>query len=499
MNSHSARSTPSAAEQAQPEGSDTLRLLPVVVPVTAAGIAVLGAAAWSLLTSTPSLGSFAGLLALLVASVVVEAYPVPVEGVPAGSVSLGAVFIVGTAVVYGWAPAVVIGFATRALVDILDRRPPIRFLYNAGVYALGAAGAGVAAWRFDGSEVADVFLAVSGGSRNVLRNEHRARRARHLRLGQGALLRAAPPVGLLDFRPVFDHGLGEPHARRALGALAASLGRAHRPAGRRRPVPELGPRISGGNAARAHRSPDGARKPPPLPRAAAARASTRRRSDGTPVTHLPHRHRRFQARSTTVTAIPSGDRVLAQVASRLRQGGEAFRLGGDEFALLLPGRTGEETFRSRTPCSTGSRHRRASTAARSTSRPASPPIRSTALDRSELVRVADNALYWSKEHGRGRAHVYRPDVDELAELRWLGEGRDRAACLRAAASLAHAVDARDAYTGSHSSVVGELAARVAISDGPRARGDRAAPARGQPARRRQARHPRGDPAQARAR
>ena len=32
---------------------------------------------------------------------------------------------------------------------------------------------------------------------------------------------------------------------------------------------------------------------------------------------------------------PSGDRVLSQIATRLRQGGEAFRLGGDEFALLL--------------------------------------------------------------------------------------------------------------------------------------------------------------------
>ena len=33
---------------------------------------------------------------------------------------------------------------------------------------------------------------------------------------------------------------------------------------------------------------------------------------------------------------PVGDRVLAQVAGRLRQGGESFRLGGDEFAVLLP-------------------------------------------------------------------------------------------------------------------------------------------------------------------
>src|SRR5205814_8145895 len=33
---------------------------------------------------------------------------------------------------------------------------------------------------------------------------------------------------------------------------------------------------------------------------------------------------------------PVGDRVLGQVAARLRQGGESFRLGGDEFAVLLP-------------------------------------------------------------------------------------------------------------------------------------------------------------------
>jgi diguanylate cyclase (GGDEF)-like protein len=38
---------------------------------------------------------------------------------------------------------------------------------------------------------------------------------------------------------------------------------------------------------------------------------------------------------------PGGDKVLAQLATNLRQGGEAFRLGGDEFAILLPGRDEE--------------------------------------------------------------------------------------------------------------------------------------------------------------
>ncbi len=83
------------------------------------------------------------------------------------------------------------------------------------------------------------------------------------------------------------------------------------------------------------------------------------------------------------------------------------------------------------------------------------------IERSELVRVADSALYWAKEHGKSRARVYRPDVVELAELRRLAGGADRSARLLAAAALARAVDERDAYTGVHSSEVGELAARIA--------------------------------------
>jgi diguanylate cyclase (GGDEF)-like protein/putative nucleotidyltransferase with HDIG domain len=158
---------------------------------------------------------------------------------------------------------------------------------------------------------------------------------------------------------------------------------------------------------------------------------------------------------------PAGDRVLSQVASRLRQTGEAFRLGGDEFALLLPGYD-EDT---------------ALIAASSiVDRVAALKLEQVELvtvsvgvaispqhadDRDELVRLADSALYWAKEYGKNRVRAYRPDVIELAELKRLAGGPDRAARFRAAASLARAVDARDVYTGSHSQRVAELAARTA--------------------------------------
>jgi diguanylate cyclase (GGDEF)-like protein/putative nucleotidyltransferase with HDIG domain len=158
---------------------------------------------------------------------------------------------------------------------------------------------------------------------------------------------------------------------------------------------------------------------------------------------------------------PAGDDVLVDVAARLRQGGEAFRLGGDEFALLLPRRDEHEGLSiaqsviervGEADCEHGGK---VSVSAGIATYP------QHGVERSELVRVADSALYLAKEHGKGRVRAYRPDLLELAELRRLAEGPDRAARLRAAASLAHAVDARDAYTGSHSYMVGELSARVA--------------------------------------
>ena len=106
---------------------------------------------------------------------------------------------------------------------------------------------------------------------------------------------------------------------------------------------------------------------------------------------------------------PVGDRVLAQVGRRLRQNGEAFRLGGDEFALLLPGVTADEALSTASSVLAPHRLARAGRGRLGDrERRASPGSRDQAFDRDELIRLADSALYWAKEHGKNRVHVYRP-------------------------------------------------------------------------------------------
>ena len=121
---------------------ETVRLLPIVAPVVFGGTLVTVLALSALAALEPSPATLAGMMALLVAAAFVEAFPVPIENVPVGGTSLATVFIVGTAAIYGWAPAIVVGLLTQLLVEVSRRQPAIRVLYNSSVYALAAAAAG---------------------------------------------------------------------------------------------------------------------------------------------------------------------------------------------------------------------------------------------------------------------------------------------------------------------------------------------------------------------
>jgi signal transduction histidine kinase len=124
--------------------SDTARVLPLVAPVAAIGGATGAAAAFVFGTQAPSAETLAGVLILFAASALAEAFPVPIEGVRIGLTSFATVFIVAAVVFYGWAPAVLVAFATMALTEGARRRPLVRVAYNSSLYVLAATAASLA-------------------------------------------------------------------------------------------------------------------------------------------------------------------------------------------------------------------------------------------------------------------------------------------------------------------------------------------------------------------
>ena len=443
-----------------------LGVLPIMIPVTLAGLVALSAAAATLATSSLSLADALGIAVLITGATLAEAFPVPIEleGLAAGGVSLAAVFIVGAAVIYGWAPAVIVAFVSLAIIQIRQRRGVERLLYNGAVYSLSGAAAGFTAGLVTPHErVGELLAAVVVGSAafyvaNVTliaavvarvageRFFGLVRRSFYptvipfsimasVSLMLTALWHHSPLLSGALLGPLVAVALYQRSVHEALDAMRLALTDPLTGLGNHRHFHERLQRDL--DAAEANGTP---------------LALCLVDIDDFKVVNDRHGH-------------PVGDRVLEQVASRLRQGGEAFRLGGDEFALLLPGRTAHEALAVANlvldrVAELGFEHGESVTVSAGI---AAYPEHGG--DRSELVRIADSALYWSKEQGKGCSSIYRSGVIEFGELRRIAQERDRRARFLAAAGLARAVDARDAYTGEHSAEVGELAGRIAARMG----------------------------------
>ena len=439
------------------------KLYPVVLPVCVAGLATVVAATASFATTTHAATVVAGVAAFFGASLLADRFPVPVDDLDANGVSLAFVFGLSAIVLFGWAAGVLVVSATPAIMQFLDRRPPIRIAYNSCAFALTAAAAGLVIAPIGGDSPAITAARVLVATYvcylvNVLLIT--AVVARATRQSWPGLIASSVHKTLLPFTLMGSAVLTLVVLWQRSPLLSLAL---------------VGPLLAIQLYQRA------------LLRA--LRAVRLALTD--PLTGLGN-HRHFHERlarelehalrSGRTLALclvdiddfkrvndrfghPEGDRVLSQVATRLRQSGEAFRLGGDEFAVLLPGADGGEAL-----TAANSIVERISKLDLAELGPVSVSAGIAlaphhAQERDELLRLVDSALYRAKEDGKNRAAAYRPDVIELAELKRLAGAKDRTTRLRAAANLASAIDARDGYAGNHSERVAELAVRLAARVG----------------------------------
>ncbi len=437
-----------------------VRLLAVVAPVSLVGVAAYIAATFSFLRNPGSAGTVAAIVAFLVASTLAERFPVPVEGADANGLSLGFVFAVAALVIFGWAPATFVYVTAPALVQIIQRKPLIRTVFNAGLFGIVGTIAGSTLTHLHGKSpgallaqvvaTAAILYAVNlllvtaaisaSGSEiaypGLIRSNVRWTILPFTLMASSALMlvvlwqRTPFLFGALA-GPLVAISLYQRSTQRALNAIKLAL---------------TDPLTGLGNHRHFHER---------LQREIAAA------SDSRSVVSLCFLDIDNFKRINDQYGHPAGDRVLAQIASRLRQGGEAFRLGGDEFAVLLPGIEDDMAL--------GIAESIVARIGESDLGPIGAVTVSAGIatfpehgrERESLIRLADGALYWAKEHGKNQVRIARPEVVELSEFHRVASGADRVARFRAAASLARAVDSRDAYSGSHSERVAALSGRIA--------------------------------------
>ena len=136
------------------------KVLFVVAPVIAAGVFTFSWALYRYTSETHTPREVAELFALLAALAIAERFPVPVEGMGAGGVTIGFVFSVSSIVLLGWPAAVIVVVVGPTVTHLLGGRPPLRVAYNSSMFALSALAAGVVIDQIPGDSAAIVVVRV---------------------------------------------------------------------------------------------------------------------------------------------------------------------------------------------------------------------------------------------------------------------------------------------------------------------------------------------------
>jgi diguanylate cyclase (GGDEF)-like protein len=380
------------------------RVLPLLAPVSLAGLTATFVSLTILAVDPPPASTWAALAAVFAAGVLVEASPIRLQAVPAGF-ALSAVFFIGAAVMFGTAEATIVALAVRLTIDLAQRHPPLRLLYNGPAYALSAAAAGGVASQLEGDSVPRLVAAVAADTAAYYVVNILLVTAAIARVERRAFV---PLIAAIAGATVF------PFAIMASGALMLVV------LWERSPLLALalvGPILA---VALYERSMQ-----------ATLVATQLALTDGlTGLGNHRHFHDRLQVELDTAARADSplalclldvdglkrvndtrghvvGDQLLELAASTLRHGGEAFRVGGDEFALLLP--AADESAAIEIATSVLDRIAELEGVEGERLRLSCGLALFPTAPRHDLYRAADAALYASKREGLCRLHVYRPD------------------------------------------------------------------------------------------
>jgi diguanylate cyclase (GGDEF)-like protein len=441
------------------------RLFAYVAAVAAVGLPTVVLALVAIALAPPTWTGAARLVPFFALALLADLQPVPMDGAGKSEVSTANVFIVSTAILFGWPWAVVLAAFSVGVTLLVTKRPLDRVVFNTSMYAISAwvaaipvtvlghvhSGAGrITAYVLVGAVVqllANVML-VSGAISISAAMPYRRVLLAGMRQGGAAWLimsvLAALTANLWVMRPWLLSLLAGPLFTLVLYQRSALHSRIATRDARTDNLTSLGN----------HR---------------AYQASLREmiaesdRAD-TPFSLALLDVDDFKHVNDTY-GHPAGDDLLVQLADLLDtvEHAEAFRFGGDEFAILF---ALDEMASYRAVEQVQHRLARAQT-------PGGPVTISVGIasypahasSAEELQRTADGALYWSKRHGKNRSCLYSPTVVRVYSPEELERATEREARLRAAKNLVRFVDARDPSTASHSEIVSTLSEAIGIELG----------------------------------
>lgn len=446
------------------------RLLRFAIAVVALTVPVAVGAVLRIAASPPDAGTIIGVGLFFIAALAAEYKPVPLDEQGGRTVSLAFVFLLSSQFLFGWQYAVPEAIISMAVLQLHDRAQLLRAAFNSssvGLSAFVSAAPGFAlGWTVspDNAEglAALVFM---GGAAYVMTNVVTVAVAVSLYTGQSIremledyVRHSGPAFAIMAF----------------IAALATSLWMVN---------PRLELLLAGPLFALAL-----------YQRYAYRTVMATRDAETDALTNLRN-HRSFQTDLRETLALSAstrsqlslvlididnfksindrfghqvGDQVLTTLSLLMREeygDTQAYRIGGEEFALLLSD-TGEQDAYT----AVERLHARLWQASFPHAEPvtvsagiASYPT--SASDRDQLLRVADGALYWAKNHGKNRSCVYSPSVVRIYTPEELAETAERHARLKAAEGLIRVVDAKDTYAGAHSQSVSRLVEGIARAMG----------------------------------